>query len=415
MIGWISELVANPVFAGVAGGAVTTAVIYQVRAMPLTAWRWVHKRLSVTLVIDSNEELFQRLSVYLAASPFIHRARWLRMVEYYDYAEQRWRWKASFGLGWHTFRDQGAWFLMFREIEDEGKGQSARRRETITLRTLGPSQRAIRGIMERAEAVYETAQSMRVYVWHQGGYILADQKPHRTMASVYIPQDQKDRLVGDLQRYLGARDRYRRRGTPWRRGYLLEGPPGTGKTTLAFVMASLANRPVYLINLNTAGGDTGLVAAFNMAEPGAVVVIEDIDTAKVSHSRDAVEAAPTVSLAPEESVTLGGLLNAIDGLGSRDNRILIVTSNHADRLDKALLRPGRIDHRETIGLIAEAEARAMTAAFLGEGSSSWFDAAVQPRLPMSPAELQGLLLVESEGGSTVVPFAAPAAERAVVA
>jgi chaperone BCS1 len=404
---FFADLATNSVFAGLAGAAGFSALLFQARQAPKLLFEWLRKRLSVTLVIDSGEELFGRLSIYLSESPYVRKARWLRMVELYDYAEQKWVWRASFGLGWHLFRDQGCWFLLHRHIEDQGKSLLPQRRETVTLRTWGPSQCGIRGLMARAEEVYQSRDAVRVHVWHQGSYLLADQKPRRPLDTIFIPTEQKARLVADLERFLAARETYRARGTPYRRGYLLEGPPGTGKSTLAFVIACEAERPIYMINLNTAGGDTGLQAAFNLAEPGAVMVIEDIDTALIAHDRELAEERSAMELKPAEAVTLGGLLNAIDGLASRENRILVVTSNRAAKLDPALLRPGRIDHRETIGLIEGDQAWAMTMAFLGvsQAARDWFALAVWPRLPLSPAELQGMLLAEVDGhGGAVVPL-----------
>lgn len=396
----LSSLLANPVFGGVVAGALTSALLYQVRALPKFSYEWLLKRLSVTLVIDSNEDLFERLAIYLSDSPFVGRARWLRMANLYDDDEQRWIWRACFGFGWHIFRDGGHWFLLHRTIEHEGKGLVPQRRETFTVRTFGASQAPIRGLMKRAELVFRNSPALPVYVWHKETYLLADRKPPRALETIFLPAEQKTRILGDLTRFLGARELYRRRGTPYRRGYLFEGPPGTGKTTLAFALACVARRSVYMINLNTAGGDTGLQAAFSVAEPGAVFVIEDIDTATIARERNGSEGAADIKVEPDKVVSLAGLLNAIDGLASRENRILVVTSNHADRLDAALLRPGRIDVRETIGLLGREEAIAMTEAFLGatEPATAFFCGAVGPRLPISPAELQGLLLVEAEKG-----------------
>lgn len=394
---FLRDMVTSPVFAGGVGAAATAWGLWAVRALPGAAIAFLKRQLTVELILDNADNLFDRVIIYLSRSTFAQKTRWMRMAELYDYGEQQWTWRVTFGLGWHLFRDQGAWFLMNRALDEKNGGLTLTRRETLTVRTLGRSQAPIRALMKRAEKIYEDNGTVRVHVWHKGGWLLADHKAPRALDTLFLPREQKQRIVQDLTAFLASREAYRARGTPYRRGYLLEGPPGTGKTSLAFAIASFLGRPLYMLNLNTAGGDTGLLAAFNFAEPGGIIAIEDIDTAKITHSRDGADAE--IKMKPDEEVSLGGLLNVVDGLASRENRILIMTSNHPDKLDAALLRPGRIDVREHIGMLAEPEARAMVRAFAGarEEEGEWCRTQVLEQLPMPPADLQGMLLARVSG------------------
>lgn len=109
---FLSGLVQNDVFAGIAGGAGVSALLFQARAVPHALWQLFLREFTVTLVIDNADELFHRLAIYLSRSDDVYRARWLRMVETYDDEENRWLWRASFGPGRHLIRDHGSWFWM---------------------------------------------------------------------------------------------------------------------------------------------------------------------------------------------------------------------------------------------------------------------------------------------------------------
>lgn len=62
-------------------------------------------------------------------------------------------------------------------------------------------------------------------------------------------------------------------------------------------------------------------------------------------------------------VTFSGLLNTLDGVASSEERIVFMTTNHLDRLDPALVRPGRVDVKQEIGLASKSQLQKMYTRF----------------------------------------------------
>lgn len=123
-------------------------------------------------------------------------------------------------------------------------------------------------------------------------------------------------------------DKCRKMGVPLKRGILLEGPFGVGKTLTAYITAkkSVDNGFTFIL-VEDARDLTTIVQMAKKYEP-CVLFCEDIDQV-ISGSRD---------------ITVDGLLNTIDGIQSKNSETIIVLStNHAERIEKAMLRPGRLD------------------------------------------------------------------------
>ncbi|RYQ80046.1 hypothetical protein Ahy_Scaffold1g106718 isoform A [Arachis hypogaea] len=143
-----------------------------------------------------------------------------------------------------------------------------------------------------------------------------------------------------------TREFYKRVGRAWKRGYLLYGPPGTGKSSLIAAMANYLKFDIYDLQLANIVRDSDLRKLLLATANRSILVIEDIDCSvdlperrHVDHHHHHGRKQTDVQL------TLSGLLNFIDGLWSScgDERIIIFTTNHKERLDPALLRPGRMD------------------------------------------------------------------------
>ncbi|CAN6864408.1 unnamed protein product [Brassica oleracea var. botrytis] len=168
-----------------------------------------------------------------------------------------------------------------------------------------------------------------------------------TFETMAMEDELKRDVITDLDRFIRRKDFYKRVGKAWKRGYLLYGPPGTGKSSLVAAMANYLKFDVYDLQLASVMRDSDLRRLLLATRNRSILVIEDIDCA-VDLPNRVEQQQPGEGKNRGESqgpLTLSGLLNFIDGLWSScgDERIIIFTTNHKDRLDPALLRPGRMD------------------------------------------------------------------------
>jgi chaperone BCS1 len=101
-------------------------------------------------------------------------------------------------------------------------------------------------------------------------------------------------------------------------------------------------------------------------------------------------------------LTFSGLLNALDGVASSEGRILFMTTNYLDRLDPALVRPGRVDVKRHVGYCTAAQASSMFANFYPNAPSGMAGQfgrlAVKSYPKLSPAFLQGFFLMHKTDG-----------------
>jgi chaperone BCS1 len=162
--------------------------------------------------------------------------------------------------------------------------------------------------------------------------------PKRSLDSIILEENIKNNIVNDLQEFIKSEKWYFDRGIPYHRGYLLYGPPGNGKSSLIQTIAGYFNYDIYVINLAANGlNDSKLMAALSRITEG-ILLIEDIDgqfDGRVNTNTDT----------QTSKLTFSGILNALDGVGAKNGRVTFVTTNHIEKIDAALLRPGRLDYK----------------------------------------------------------------------
>lgn len=186
----------------------------------------------------------------------------------------------------------------------------------------------------------ETIPIMPVWVMNHWGHWTRCESLGRTLDTVVLADGVVDGVVADLTEFLAAEDAYIRTGLPWHRGYLFHGPPGSGKSSMPRALALAFGMPIYTINLPDLKADADLMQSLSEVRPRSLLLIEDIDVARAAKDRDGTDTG----------VSLSGLLNALDGVATPHGLITIMSTNHIESLDPALIRSGRADVTIEFGL-----------------------------------------------------------------
>ena len=171
---------------------------------------------------------------------------------------------------------------------------------------------------------------------------------------IFLQTELKNFLKNDFEKFLESRDFYRNElRLPWKRGYMLYGPPGNGKTLLIKTLADVYDLSTYDMKWAVQDGEVEIMShkdtnpfqrIYNYVYPGkskpTIYYIEDIDKFTAAQGSD-----------DHPSVQLHSLVKSLDGVVEIDEVIIIATTNKMNFLSDALAnRPGRFDVVKEIGL-----------------------------------------------------------------
>ena len=208
------------------------------------------------------------------------------------------------------------------------------------------------------------AQSLRTlqpgfYNSRWGGFDRVSDIAPRPKESVVLKEGQMDRILGHIKQFRDNEDVYNSIGVPFRTGIMLYGPPGTGKSSTASVIANELRMNLYYISLKGMDDET-LINAASRIPANSLVILEDIDVCKSVQDREATESSNN-----QDAVSMSAMLNVLDGFQSPPGVVFIMTTNRIDVLDKAIIRPGRVDLLEEVGFLDDYQLRSMVEYYTG--------------------------------------------------
>ncbi|KAI1758356.1 BCS1 N terminal-domain-containing protein [Xylaria castorea] len=288
----------------------------------------------------------------------------------------------SFGSHYFWYRGH---LLLFRRTanREQNSFMLVSEREEISISCFGRDPWILKELLLEAREKYIEKDEHKTQIYRGATKSMSSEpswqrcmsRASRPFSTVILDENTKKELVDDVTDYLNPATQrwYANRGIPYRRGYLLHGPPGTGKSSLSLALAGFFKMRIYIVSLSSVNATEEVLGNLFAELPRrCVVLLEDIDSAGLTHTRDGNgNSNPTppqnndemepgqvtrgngdTNTNPNTSfrLSLSGLLNILDGVASQEGRILIMTTNHAEKLDKALIRPGRVDMVVEFGL-----------------------------------------------------------------
>lgn len=390
----------------VGGGLVlmaTGALMGLLRSVPGQVYGWLKRRFSVRLTITDRDPLFEWTQTWLDSLPYAKKTRNVTCsLEHEDESEYGLDSRAVFvpGYGDHFFLHgkKLIWLSRTQEKEPNAQGKSvgSRSRESFQFTVFGSEQTSVRSLIQEiiASQASHGKQRTRAYTSGSGWWRRLPTFSPRRLETVYLPARDEALVTGAIREFLGARAEYAERGIPYHLNFLFEGPPGTGKTSLASALSGHFGLSLHLLNIAGPGmNDERLIDLAISLPRRSILLLEDVDC--VAPEREASrrpKSTPSTDGDDEPSgVTLSGLLGCMDGITAPDGAVVIMTTNHPERLDPALLRPGRCDIRLRFGPVCLEQIERMAARLL-PGQSLDGDAAAMVEAGRSAAEVQAELL-----------------------
>ncbi|KAG2225611.1 hypothetical protein INT45_013722 [Circinella minor] len=373
-----------------------------------TIYGWIHpgiynyivEKLYVSVIINQDESIYFQIGQYVAEQEELARSKKLRHVQgiakdnessryprnYFDEEQSTPTPQisllprtGSLQIVWHN--GQKIWVR--REIRKVENGESLgnglkglnldlssllqRSQECFNIRSI--IQDWLDSIYSRDYNKLTVYQCMRIHYGDYGWKRISN-KEMRRYGSVVLRENQKEEILGDVQKFLGSSKKYAMRGIPYRHAVILHGPPGTGKTSFIKGLAEKLKLNIAYISLVASLDDDGFLSMLTRVPANSVIVMEDFDRSHITKDAQESERNGGSGLSGIPRITEAGLLNALDGINTPEGSLIFLTCNNLDKIGRAVKRPGRVDQIYYLTYADNYQIREMFWRFFGKGKQT---------------------------------------------
>ena len=340
--------------------ATTLTLWKSFKRLPTLLWSRIRRLLFYSITIEESSELYVYVSKYLEANHAQkHRKCEAILNSDKDAHDQYDETYPSIGEdkpsnnkneSGITFRGLNDWFYIFtkfRIIKVSKEREKFEQSEVFSQRFMGSinlsglfCKSIITDIINSSYLTYKPEETEDVKIrkpdqnyW----YTFGDDVINKRTENIFFPN--KKNILDRIDIFQQSKELYGRACVDWYLGILLHGKAGSGKTQFSRSLATYTKRNLYTIALGQMS-DERFRSLYAKIEPNTLLLLDDIDVA-LNGRDDKIEDG-------KNGVSLQTLLDCLDGNNSKDDIIVVMTTNNKEKLDEALIRKGRIDLIEEV-------------------------------------------------------------------